>query len=65
MGEKFPTLRDILLKYLDAMPENVGREDHLKGLPRTYMGLPVDMSNLDEPIKGYVVKGGAASSHEG
>ncbi len=61
MTSDAPTLRSILLAYLDAMPENTGREDCLKGLPRTYMGLPVDLSNLDAPIIGYVVKGGAAS----
>jgi hypothetical protein len=53
MSEKFPTVRDILLKYLDAMPENQGRR---MGRPRTYMGLPVDLSNLDTPINGYVVQ---------
>lgn len=47
------TVREMILAYLDASPENVGR---LKGLPRTYMGLPVDLSNLDAPIKGYVKK---------
>lgn len=51
------TVRDMILAYLDA---DLLR-DPTKPLPRTYMGLPVDLSNLDTPITGYVVKGGAAS----
>lgn len=49
-----PTLREILLEYLDYLPANA---DRLKGTPRMYMGLPVDLSNLDAPICGYVMKG--------
>ena len=48
-----PTLREILRWALSLEPENVGRP---KGQSQTYMGLPVDMSNLDQPITGYVVQ---------
>jgi len=57
MTNAFPespvTVRDMIKAYLDASPENAGR---LQGLPRTYMGLPVDLSNLDAPIRGYVMQ---------
>ncbi len=37
-----PTLREILLEFL--------------GDPPMYKGLPVDLSCLDEEIKGFVIK---------
>jgi hypothetical protein len=45
------TVREMIEAYLDASPENLGTP-----LPRTYMGLPVDLSNLDAPISGMVVR---------
>lgn len=46
------TVREMILEYLKWLPENAPD----KPLPQTYMGLPVNLSNLDAPINGYVME---------
>ncbi len=43
MAADTPTVKESIIAYL--------------GDPPIYMGFPVDMSSLDQPIRGYVVKG--------
>ncbi len=46
------TIKAIIKEVLAALPEN-----RLVLPPHTYMGFPVDLNNLDVPIRGFVVKG--------